>query len=394
MVIGRTLVALSLLIAVVAPAAPAAATGTAAPGSAAPGKCSPGRGTASIAETWGQRSLNLPEVWRLTRGAGVTVAVVDTGLDTSHPQLTRGVAEDVTNTGARDCLGHGTQVAGLIAAARKKGSPFAGVAPEARLISVKYTDEERGQVGLMALAIVKAVQLGADVINVSTQASDNTDLRNAVAYALAKNVVVVAAAGNVNKEDGSPVPAYPASYPGVISVGSSGPNGRRADSSNPVTPVTVLAPGTQITSTWPGGLYNKENEDDEGTSFASAYVAGVAALVRARHPLLTREEVARRISQTANGGVGAGTGSGVVNPLLAVSAIFTSDAVALAPPEPAPLPHDAIRPAPPEDTASITIAMRIALIALAAAVLFTLGSVMIPLGRRRGWRAGSLENES
>lgn len=386
MVIGRTLIAVSLLLAVTVPATPAGAAGT-----AEPDKCSLKQGTTSIAESWAQRRLNLPEVWRLTQGAGVTVAVVDSGLDTRHPQLTRGIVEDVTSTGGRDCLGHGTEVAGIVAAARMRGVPFAGVAPEAKLISVKHTNDGKGQVAMLALAIVKAVELGAGVINVSAQASDHPDLRNAVAYALAKNVVVVAAAGNIDKEDGSPARAYPASYPGVLSVGSAGPNGKRADSSNPVTPINVLAPGTGVTSTWPGQAYQ---ENLEGTSYATAYVTGVVALVRARYPKLTYEEVGRRITLTADGGSGSGTGEGMVNPLLAVSAILPSEAVALAPAEPAPLPLDAIVHAPPEDTQSISVATWVALLSLGGVVLVTLGSVAIPLGRRRRWRAGPLENGS
>ncbi|SNS79190.1 type VII secretion-associated serine protease mycosin [Streptosporangium subroseum] len=384
--IGWKLAAGVLALTIAAP--PVAAAGEAAGGTA---DCSPPRGTATIGESWAQRRLNLPEVWQLTRGAGVTVAIVDSGLDTGHPQLKRGIAEDVTGTGARDCFGHGTEVAGIVAAVPVRGVPFTGVAPEVKLISVKHTNDERGQVGMLAQAIVKAVQLGADVINVSVQASDQPDLRNAVAYALAKNVVVVAAAGNVNKDDGSPVAAYPATYPGVLSVGSAGPDGRRADSSNPITPIAVMAPGTGITSTLPGQVYK---EDLEGTSFAAAYVTGVVALVRARYPELTNEEVGRRITLTADGGSGTGTGAGMVNPLLAVSAILPSETVALAPQEPAPLAPDAIRPAPEEDARSVSIATRVALFSLAAAVLITLGSITIPLGRRRGWRAGPMENGS
>ncbi|MGV9778016.1 S8 family serine peptidase [Streptosporangium sp. NPDC003464] len=382
MMIGRALVAVSVLLTVGAAGVPAA-------GAAEPDKCAPGRGTTSIGESWAQRRFNLPEAWRLTRGAGVTVAVVDSGLDTGHPQLKQGTAEEVTGTGGRDCFGHGTEVAGIIAATPMKGVLFTGVAPDVKLISVKHTDDGRGDVKMLALAIVKAVQLGADVINVSAQASDNPDLRNATAYALAKNVVVVAAAGNVEKDDGSPAPAYPASYPGVVSVGSAAPDGSRADSSNPVTPITVLAPGTGLTSTWPGSLYQ---ENLEGTSYAAAYVTGVVALVRSRYRDLTNEEVGRRIALTANGGAGKGTGAGMINPLLAISAILHSETVALAPPEPAPLPADAIRHATPENAESIAMATRIALISLAAVALVTLGSLTIPLGRSRRWRAGAPDN--
>ncbi|WP_433244206.1 S8 family serine peptidase [Streptosporangium sp. CA-135522] len=386
MVIGRILAAVSLLTVVTAPAAPAVASAA-----AEPEKCAPERGTVKIAESWGQKRLNLPDVWRLTKGFGVPVAVIDSGLDTTHPQLRGARAEDVTGTGPRDCYGHGTAVAGIIAAVPRDRVLFSGVAPEAKLISVKYTTGREGQVGMLVQAIAKAVELGAKVINVSTQAADQPDLSNAIAYALSKDVVVVAAAGNVSKEDGSPVPAYPASYPGVLSVGSAGPDGRRADSSNSITPVTVLAPGTDLTVPWPFQVYVEKRE---GTSFATAYVSGVAALVRSRYPDLTQAEVVRRIELTADGRSGTGTGKGLVNPLQAVSAILPSETVALAPPAPAPLPADAIRHAPPEDTLSVSVATWIALLSLAAVVLVTLGSVTIPAGRRRRWQPGTPDNRS
>lgn len=352
----------------------------------APVRCNPERGTTSIGESWAQRRLSLPEVWELTKGAGVTVAVVDSGVDTRHPQLRRTRSIDLTATVARDCIGHGTAVAGIIAAAQMKGVPFTGVAPQAKLISIKQTADGTGDVARLALAIVRAAEMGADVINVSVEARDQADLRNAVTYALAMDAVVVAAAGNVQKEDGSPGPAYPAAYEGVLSVGAAGPDGVRADSSNAVTPVSVLAPGRNVTSTWAGRAYR---EDLEGTSFAAPYVAGVVALVRARHPELDNVRVRRRVELTADGGSGAGTGAGMVNPLLAVSAILPSEQVALAPRQAAPLPGNAVRPAPPEDSRAISISLWVALGALVVSVLVTVAGIAVPMGRRRGWRPGS-----
>ncbi|MEU8036064.1 S8 family serine peptidase [Streptosporangium sp. NPDC049078] len=365
--------------------------GAGTPGTSAPAKCNPRRGTTSIGESWAQRRLSLPEVWELTKGAGVTVAVVDSGVDTRHPQLRRARSIDLTATGARDCLGHGTAVAGIIAAAEIKGVPFTGVAPQAKLISIKQTSDGTGDVGRLAAAIVRAAELGADVINVSVQAGDQADLRDAVAYALAMDAVVVAAAGNVQKEDGTPAPAYPAAYEGVLSVGAAGPDGARADSSNAVTPVSVLAPGRNVTSTWAGRTYR---EDLEGTSFAAPYVAGVVALVRARHPGLDNVRVRRRVELTADGGAGAGTGAGMVNPLLAVSAILPSEQVALAPRLAAPLPGNVVRPAPPEDSRAVSISIWVALGALVVGVLVTVAGIAIPMGRRRGWRPGTIDRQT
>ncbi|MEV6861002.1 type VII secretion-associated serine protease mycosin [Streptosporangium subroseum] len=380
--IGGKLVAGVLALTIAAPIPVAAGSAPA---------CSPQRGIISIKESWAQRRFNLPEVWKLTRGAGVTVAVVDSGVDTTHPQLTRvSRPVDLTGTGKDDCLGHGTAVAGIIAAAEKPGVPFAGIAPEVKLISIKQTNEERSDgVGRLAHGILQAVQLGADVINVSIKASDQPDLKAAVTYALAQDVVVVAAAGNVDNAD-SP-PAYPASYPGVISVGSAGPDGARAQSSNTASQVYVLAPGVNVTSTAPGGTYR---EDLEGTSFATPYVTGLAALIRARYPKLDHTAIQRRIQLTADGGSGTGTGAGMVNPLLALSAIIPSESemVAIAPDEPSPLPAGAIRRAPAEDIRGITIATWIALLSLTAVILTALGRVVVPMGRRRGWRPDRTES--
>lgn len=384
--IGGKLVAGVLAVTIMTPV-PTSAAETAA----GPADCSPPRGTKSIGESWAQRRFNLPEVWKLTRGAGVTVAIVDSGVDITHPQLT-GMSKsliDLTGTGGGDCIGHGTGVAGIIGGSEIKGVPFAGVAPEARLISVKHTNKELGEAGRLAHAMLRAVRLGADVINVSTKAFDQPDLKKVVNYALAQDVVIVAAAGNVEKDDGTSPPAYPAAYPGVISVGAANPDGTRASFSSTTTPVSVLAPGVDITSTSPGRAYA---EGLEGTSFAAPYVAGVAALVRARHPRLDHLAVQRRIRLTAGGGAGAGTGSGMVNPLLAVSAILPSEALAIAPDEAAPLPADAISRVPVEDSRGIAIAAWVALLSLSLAVLALLARVVTPLGRRRGWRPARIES--
>ncbi|MEO3810501.1 S8 family serine peptidase [Sphaerisporangium sp. B11E5] len=351
----------------------------------APVRCAPARGGVQVGESWGQRRLAFTGVWGLTKGEGVTVAVIDSGVDARHPQVRVAKAVDLTGTGARDCLGHGTAVAGIIAGRDMPEIPFAGVAPEARLISIKQTNDETGDVALLARGLVRAAELGAKVVNVSIQTHDQPDLKAAVEYALARDVVVVAAAGNVKKGDGTPAPAYPAAYPGVLAVGSAGPDGRRTDFSNAATPVSVLAPGSDVTSTWPGGSYR---QDLEGTSYAAPYVAGVAALVRARHPGLDNVRVRRRIEITADGASGAGTGAGMVNPLLAVTEIIPSESVAIAPPVPQPLPPGVVSKAVPPDHEAVTTSVTVTVVALGAAALVTGVGLVLPLGRKRGWRPG------
>ncbi|MEU6407444.1 S8 family serine peptidase [Microbispora sp. NPDC046933] len=384
---GPGLLATVLALLLVAPllVAPAAQPAQAR---TAPVRCAPRKGSMQVAEPWAQRRLDPKRVWPLTTGEGVTVAVIDSGVDLTHPQIQVAKEVDYTGTGHRDCVGHGTAVAGIIAARYMKGVPFHGVAPGVRLISLKQTNEEHGDPDTLARAIVGAADSGAGVINVSIQTQDNPKLRQAVAYALGKDAVIVAAAGNTTAEDGTPEAAYPAAYPGVLAVGSATSDGRRADFSNTATPVSVLGPGQGITSTWPGRAYASGLE---GTSFAAPYVAGVAALVRARHPELNQERVRWRIVATADGGVGTGTGAGMVNPLLAVTAILPLEAVdapVIAPPAPAPLPQGAVSRAAPVDQGAIDLALAIAAAALCGAALIVAARVFVPMGRRRGWRPG------
>ncbi|GAA2391626.1 S8 family serine peptidase [Nonomuraea africana] len=354
----------------------------------APEVCDPPRGTLAVAEPWAQRRLDPKRVWPITRGEGVTVAVIDSGVDLTHPSLRVAGKADLTGTGYRDCIGHGTAVAGIIAAQHLKGVAFHGVAPGVRLLSFKQTNEERkGNPELLAKAIKTATDLKSDVINLSIEMeADDPRIRAAVAYALANNVVVVAAAGNVKKEDGTPAPAYPASYEGVISVGSAGPDGRLTSFSNAAGQVSVLGPGGTITSTWTGKSFAT---DLEGTSYAAPYVAGVAALVRARFPGLDQAQVKRRIMLTADGASGQGTGAGMVNPLLAVTAILPSEnGPALAPPLPSALPAGVVSKVPPVNEHAISLGLIVAGGALAGIGIVVAARMLVPMGRRRGWRAG------
>ncbi|MEU6996969.1 S8 family serine peptidase [Nonomuraea sp. NPDC046570] len=359
---------------------------------AEPEQCDPPKGTMEAAESWAQRRFDVKNtVWRFTRGEGVTVAVVDSGIDLTHPQIRVAGKGDFTRTGHRDCVGHGTAVAGIIAALHYKDVLFHGVAPGVKLLSLKQTNSERGDVRLLARAIRAAAELDADVINVSAKANDHPDLRAAVEFALSKDVVIVAAAGNKTAEDGTPVRAYPASYEGVLSVGSATSDGRVADSSNPITPVSVLAPGQNLSSTWTGRAYQ---DGLEGTSYAAPYVTGVVALVRSRFPRLNQQQVRQRVIATAEGAVGKGSGAGMVNPLQAVTAILpfeAANAPVIAPPLPEPLPAGVVSRVPPVDRHAIDVALIVGAAALAAAGLAVAAKMLVPMGRRRGWRPGGAD---
>jgi subtilisin family serine protease len=170
-----------------------------------------------------------------------------------------------------------------------------------------------------------AVQFGADVINLSLATPDDVPaLRNAVEYALRHNVVVVAAAGN-DLRDGGTGPFYPASYPGVLAVGAAAPGGALASFSDRHTPVAVTAPGVNVTSAYPGTFPEAYAPGQSGTSFASAFVAGVVALVRSAHPELNPAQVVTRIEATAHGPAGPGSGHGLVDPVRAVTAVLPAE---------------------------------------------------------------------
>ncbi|MFC4120073.1 S8 family serine peptidase [Nonomuraea zeae] len=339
-------------------------------------------------EPWAQKRLDIKTAWRLSTGAGVRVAIIDSGLDIKHPQL-RGLSSfiDFTGTGYTDCVGHGTAVTGIIAGRVYPGVAFHGVAPQSTVIELKQSNQAEGHVANLAAAIDKAVQLRAEVINISIKAADNPILKAAVRNALARDIVIVAAAGNITDKN-EDVPAYPGSYEGVLAVGSATPDGRRADSSNTATPVGVLGPGVGIIAPWPRGSYKL---DLEGSSFSAAYVSGTAALVRARFPHLDQEQVRRRIIATADGSVGKGTGAGMVNPVLAVSAVLPFEPAGrpvVAAPAPAPIPADAIAKVPAEDVVTRNISLAVTAGALTLAAVAGALGVVLPRGRGRLRRAG------
>ncbi|MBB5074880.1 S8 family serine peptidase [Nonomuraea endophytica] len=357
-------------------AAPAAAQ-------AAPDDCDPEKGNFQPGVSWAQQRMDVRRVWPLTRGDGVKVAVIDSGVDLTHPQIPVSGKADLTGKGYRDCVGHGTAVAGIIAARDMKGVAFHGMAPNVSLMSFKQSHDGKGELSLLVKGIKAAADLGAEVINISIQAEHHPALKAAVDYALAKDAVIVAAAGNIRKEDRTESAAYPAAYEGVLAVGAANKQGVRSDFSNSKTPVAVLGPGQEITATWPGKSYQA---DLNGTSFAVPYVTGVAALVRARFPHLNQEQVRRRVIATAEGSTGKGTGAGMVNPMLAVTMVLPYEPVnapVVAPPPPAPMGRDAVAKAPPVDHDAIAKAGIIAGVATLLVILVITARVFMPMSRRR-----------
>lgn len=338
---------------------------------------------------WAQQLLPLQEAQEKADGRGVKIAVIDSGVDAANPQLAGQTAPtiDLTGTGPRDCVGHGTEVAGIIAA-KPRMSLFVGVAPGARIIPIKYAaaatnNDDR----LLVKGIDEAVRRRVDIINISSEThADTPELRQAVNRAIAADILIVAAAGNVNpKKGGAPTPSFPAQYQGVVSVGAIAQNGEVTQFSNTKTRVSVIAPGKDILTVAPDGGYIVKGE---GTSFATPFVSGVAALIKQTHPRLTAAQIKQRIEATADGQKGTGSGYGVVNPLAAVTTVLDPNA----PLAPAPEPGS-VRLAVREktDPATRNAALGIGLGGLGLAALVVAAGILIPAGRRRNWRPGSID---
>ncbi|MER6416074.1 type VII secretion-associated serine protease mycosin [Streptomyces humidus] len=314
---------------------------------------------------WALQRVLLDELWSRSKGEGVRVAVIDTGVDVKNPQLTAAVdvkagrnllpknlkddrgdpVERGDENGTTDTVGHGTKVAGIIAARPLDGTGFVGLAPEATVIPIQQNDAEgHGDTKSLAGAIRYAVQAGAGVINISQDTSNavrpSDDLERAVDEALARNVVVVASAGN-DGVGGNVKKTYPASYAGVLAVAASDRNNERASFSQSGDFVGVAAPGVDIVSTVPGGGHCSDN----GTSFSAPYVAGVAALLKARHPDWTAREIVAQIEQTAERTIAGRdrlVGWGVVDPVQAL----TDDDRPVESPSPQGGPGEAEAPSP------------------------------------------------
>ncbi|MQY16175.1 hypothetical protein SRB5_63710 [Streptomyces sp. RB5] len=296
---------------------------------------------------WSLQRVNLEDMWKAAggKGKGVRVAVIDSGVDIKNRQLTAAVdaaaganflpkkpkpdqygqvPERGAANGTSDEVGHGTRVAGIIAASEDptKKTGFVGIAPEATIIPIKQNDANgTGTSDTMAQAIDHAVKQGADVINISQDTAKAlpaaSNLEVAVENALANNVVVIASAGN-DGLDRKTKKTYPASYPGVLAVAASDRNNERAPFSQSGDFVGIAAPGVDMVSTVPGGGHCTDN----GTSFSAPYVAGVAALLVAKHPDWKPNEIVAQLEQTAERSIRGHdvlVGWGVVDPVRALT---------------------------------------------------------------------------
>ncbi|MCV7410459.1 type VII secretion-associated serine protease mycosin [Mycobacterium florentinum] len=324
---------------------------------------------------WPNTYLGVTQAQKFATGAGVTVAVIDTGVDAS-PRVPAEPGGDFVvkdGNGLSDCDSHGTLTASIIGGRPSLTDGFVGVAPDARLVSVRQTSEAfepkdsqpdtgdpnatpaAGSVRSLARAVVHAANLGAGVINISEAACfkakkqvDETTLGGALNYAVnVKGAVVVVAAGNVggdcqqNPPPDASIPSDPRGWQGVqtivtpawyaplvLTVGGVGQNGAPSEFSMHGPWVSVAAAADNVIALGPGGdpvdaLSGKEGPVPiAGTSFAAAYVSGLAALVRQKFPDLTPAQVMHRIIATARhpgGGVDDSVGAGIIDAVAALT---------------------------------------------------------------------------
>ncbi|MFE4451347.1 S8 family serine peptidase [Streptomyces sp. NPDC056796] len=340
---------------------------------------------------WAQAYLGYTRAWERTRGEGVTIAVLDTGVDSDAPAL-KGrvvVGPDLAGGAGResgaDCAGRGTFVAGLAGAAPLKGTGFAGVAPGARILSVRVTgDDGTASADRVAAGVRAALARKARVIAVPLALPRGSRaLTAAVRAAVDQGSVIVApayapaAAGD--PETAAPA-AYPAALPEVVAVAALAPGGVPDRTLPPLTAPDVAAPGTALVGVGPG----RGQLTGSGADLATGFVAGAAALVVTARPQVTGPELADRLTATAYRMPAAGpglVGAGSVDPVAAVTAPWPARAAAP--------PGRAVSVAAPAAHTARGTALALTVAVAGAAGALLLGVFTVSRGRRRGWRAGT-----
>jgi type VII secretion-associated serine protease mycosin len=287
----------------------------------------PWAGDSVRAEQWHLKTLGIADAWTYANGAGVTVAVVDSGVDASHPDLIGQVLPgldlvDPKDDGDIDLVGHGTTVAAIIAGRSDDSAGVVGIAPKARILPVRVLDQDNryNDAMIVAKGVRWAADHGARVINLSLGGNGSSSaLAAALDYAFAKDVVVVACTGNTGVS-AAPGVWYPAREPGVISVAGMAKDGNGLWSGSITGSETVVtAPAAQIVGARPDGYWRVQ-----GTSFAAPMVSATAALIRSRWPAMSAADVINRIIKTARDEGVAGHdnvyGYGMIDPDKALTA--------------------------------------------------------------------------
>ncbi|WP_205752222.1 type VII secretion-associated serine protease mycosin [Cryptosporangium phraense] len=276
-------------------------------------------------QQWQLSFLQASSAWRYSAGKGVTVAVIDSGVDATHPDLVGQVLPgtdfvDGTTDGRSDVVGHGTAVAAFIAG-HDDPDGVVGLAYQAKILPIRVLDpkNEYDSATTVAKAVRWAVDHGADVINLSLGSADTAKvLTDAIDYAFAKDVVVVACDGNLSNDRGAKV-WHPAREPGVIAVSGLLRTGAFWTGSLQGPETVLAAPATELTAAGLDHGYWRV----QGTSFGAPMVSASAALLRSRYPKMSAANVINRLITTADDEGPAGRdseyGYGVVDPVAALT---------------------------------------------------------------------------
>lgn len=292
---------------------------------------------------WGLKNINMSEAWDISKGKDVKVAVIDTGVDYNHEDLSANILKDETGKvigknftdstynyqpdDFMDRAGHGTHVAGTIAAVGDNGIGVVGVAPEAKIIPVKgLGDDGSGYDDELAQAIIYAADIGAQVINMSWGGAGNSSvIETALEYASNKGVILIAAAGN---DSADAIGFSPANSKFVLSVGAFDPWSSAASFSNYGPKVEIMAPGVDIISTISNThdsrftVFMDKYARLSGTSMAAPHIAGEAALMRAAYPSWDSSDIRNALVQSGSDicteGIDEVCGFGKANPVVAL----------------------------------------------------------------------------
>ncbi len=252
-------------------------------------------------QQWALAKIEATAAWKVASGSNVTIAVIDSGIDLDHPEFASRISEGYDfvsdDTEAEDDYGHGTQVAGVAAAATNNETGIAGLAWDARIMPVKVLDNQgHGVSSDLTCALYWVTDKGADIVNISIISfGPSFGMQTAVNYAANEGVLIFAAAGNLF-EEGNPV-TYPAAHDGIIAVAATDREDGHAWFSSAGSFVDIAAPGVSIFSPFPPT--HDEYRSVYGTSLATPHGAGLAALILSAAPGLSSKQVEAIIQQSA-----------------------------------------------------------------------------------------------